>query len=210
MEPVLLTIYMKGIGTILLILGGIAAIYFGFSVYKEGAGKGAGRLAFEAGPIKLKAHSVGSVIMGTAFLWALAAVWLSPNLEQKKDQIRVYSFNTWDPNFKAPVFATSMPANIAETLEADPDALKKSLKATLGDLADHGSPLVELNGKPAKFDVGSIRTLRTESGKYLLTTDLTGNGVKATVAFEPKVEKSKILFVPAGVGTPTATHSPDS
>lgn len=74
MDPITLTVVFKGLGMLLVITGGIWIARYGFHLYKDGAGHGRDQAAFEFGELKIKAHSVGSVVMSTAFLWAFAGV----------------------------------------------------------------------------------------------------------------------------------------
>lgn len=199
-DPILLTIIFKGVAMLLAIVGGVIVARYGFHLFKDGAGHGREHIAVEVGSLKVKAQSVGSVVMATAFLWVWAGVWLSPNLD--KNGVRVYSFKT--PEMKLESLAVSIPVNpYSQNFKMNSDELKKLLQSALTNkVAMKGDGLVELNGRPAVFDLSSIRTLKSESGGYLVTTEVTAGEARATVAYKPKLKGRKVLFVPAGIGTP--------
>lgn len=200
MDPISITVIFKGIGMLTAIACGLWIARYGFHLYKDGAGTGRDQAAFEVGPVKLKAHSVGSVVMASAFLWAWAGVALSPNLDKKGDDIRVYSFNT--PDMRVSSLEVETDSRIADSvLRNDPGKLKDLLKEALvnSDISE-ARPIVELNGKPATYDLHSIQALKSESGEVFLTTRVEGDGKAGTLAFEPKIENGRIRFVPAAVG----------
>lgn len=200
MDPIILTVTFKGIGMLLAIIGGILIARYGFHLYKDGAGSGRDRAAFEVGPVKIKAHSVGSVVMATAFIWAWAGVVLSPNLDKKGEEWRVYSFKTPEMSLKSLAVSAAL-IKPDEAIKSKPEELKKLLGFALANSETlRAGKVVELNGKPAVYDLQSIRALKSESGLYLVTMDIKTENKTATLAFEPKVQGNRVVFVPTGVG----------
>lgn len=206
MDPVMLIVVFKGIGMLTAIVGGILVARYGFHLYKDGAGSGRDRAAFEAGPLKIKAHSVGSVVMASAFMWAWAGVALSPNLDKKGEEVKVYSFKTPETSIKSLAVTASL-VNPNEAIKSNPEELKKLFGFALANMeTSKAGKVIELNGKPAVYDLNSIRTLKSETGQYLVTTDIKTADHKATLAFEPKVQNDRVVFVPTGVGAAKANE----
>lgn len=204
MDPILLTVAFKGIGMLVAIGGGIQIARYGFRLYKDGAGSGRDRAAFEVGPVKMKAYSVGSVVMASAFIWVWAGVALSPNLDKKGDEWRVYSFKTPEMSLDGLAVAAPLPKPNA-AIKSNPDELKKifGFALTKTDAMKAGK-VIQLNGKPAAYDLQSIRAFKSESGEYLVTTDIKTEDKAAALAFEPKVQNDRVIFVPIGFGKPFA------
>lgn len=204
MDPIVLTVTFKGIGMLAAIGGGILVARYGFHLYRDGAGSGRDRAAFEVGPLKMKAYSVGSVVMASAFIWAWAGVALSPNLDKKGDEWRVYSFRTTEMSLEGLAVAASLP-KADETIKSNPDELKKVFGFALANAETlKTGKAVVLNGKPAAYDLGSIRALKAETGGYLVTADIKTEDKTAALAFEPKILKDRVIFVPTGFGKAVA------
>lgn len=195
MDPVTLTVVLKGIGMLVALAGGILIASWGFRLYRDGAGAGRDRAGFELGSVKLKAHSVGSVVMSTAFLWAWAGVTLSPNLDKKGDAVRIYSMTTPSGEIEAVALTTKAPD--AQTAKTDPERLKQlySRAATTAEKASSGS-VAQLDGKPASVDLGSVKAFPTAGGEYWLSTRVTTGDKTATLTYEPKSTGGQLTFVP--------------
>jgi hypothetical protein len=200
MDPVILTVLFKGIGMLLAIGGGILIARYGFHLYRDGAGSGRDRAVFEVGPVKIKAYSVGSIVMASAFLWAWAGVVLSPNLDKKGGEIRVYSFTTPEMSLSSLAVEVSTPKT-AQAIQNNPEELKKLFETALVNTeTSKAHKYLELNGKRATYELKSISALRAETGQYLVTTDIKAGEKTATLTFEPKVEEGRVVFIPTGVG----------
>lgn len=199
MDPVTLTIAFKGIGMLGIIAGGILIARYGFHLYRDGAGSGRDKTVIEAGPIKVTAHSVGSVVMATAFLWAWAGVAISPSLDKKGDDVRVYSFNT--PSGAVESRALAAPASsAASSVQENPQELKALFREAIekGE-QKHTEGLAALAGVPASYDLSSVTTTIGDTGTYMLNARLRAGDKSAIVAFEAKTEGNQVIFVPASV-----------
>lgn len=203
MDPILLTVAFKGTAALLVIVCGFLVARYGFYLYRDGAGSGRDKAAFEAGPIKMKAQSVGSVVMGTAFLWAWAGVVISPNLDKKGEDWNI-SFTTPDMDLKALAVTTSLSVPEDE-IKREPEKLKKLFEVALAQPKTNAKS-IKLDGKLAVYDTGTIRTYKSESGSYIITTNVKSEDKAATVAFEPVVQGARVTFVPTSVGLPTVNE----
>lgn len=194
MDPVLLTVGLKGVGMLLAIAGGIAVARYGFHLYRDGVGAGPGDLALELGKLKVKARSAGAIVMSTAFVWAWIGSTLSPNLDSHGDEIRVYSFTTPEGNVNMQVLAAKIPR---EDAAADPLLLKGLFVRAIADAKkNRPSGIVQINGQPASVDLSSVNVTQNQSGKYSLATKVQSPKETAVVLLEPKVETGKVIFYP--------------
>lgn len=196
MESIVI-ITFKGIGMLLAILGGLIIARYGFRLYRDGAGSGRDQAGFEVGPVKVKAQSVGSVVMATAFLWVWAGVVLSPNLERKGDEIRIYSIVTPAGDMKTQAVTAKIPVQ-SSALKNNPEELKKLLQKAVSNSRETKTGIfTELNGKPALIDASLIDVSKNPSGDYLLSTKIKSGIESATVVFEPKIGDAQIVFTPS-------------
>ena len=196
MDAATITVIFKGTGMLLVIGGGIWIAKFGYQLYMDGAGHGRDQAAFEFGKLKIKAHSVGSIVMSTAFLWAFAGVLLSPNMEKKGDEIKVYSLDT--PIGELEAIAIKSKIEKLQPSEQSSEKLKFLLSKALID-AKHNekdSPLVRLNGKPALIDAYNVQTMQGADGKVTLASQVSANGKSVALNYLPIRGTGNITFIP--------------
>lgn len=206
MQPETLTIAFKGIGMVLTIFGGIAIGYYGFRLYKDGAGTGRDFAALEVGPVKLKARSVGSVVMATAFLWAWAGVALSPNFEKENERIHVYSFQA--PDYKVDVEPVVSSVGTSDpTIERDPEQVKLIFQDAIRKQPAGQKGKLRLNDQPARYDLSSIEVEQTRYGNYLVTAKVENRSSWASLAFEATNLCGQLAFVPKGVEKSSSNDS---
>lgn len=207
MDAVSLTVIFKGFGMLLVIGGGIQIGWYGYRLYIDGAGVGRDKAGFEVGTIKIQAHSVGSVVMATAFLWAWAGVTLSPNLDKSGENIRIYSFVTPSGEITAPEI-TAKVKDPPTLKQDDPTQLKVLLlKAVSGSGTRKLLAEFEVNGSPAVIDLSSVDVSRRYTGDYFISATLStkGGGTKVNFAprfkvnFVPRISHGIVTFVPSSV-----------
>lgn len=197
MDPVTLTVTFKGVGMLAIIAGGILISRYGFHLYRDGAGTGRDKTVIEAGPIRVKAHSVGSVVMASAFLWAWAAVAISPSLDKKGDEVRVYSFNTPAGAVESRVLATHLPRERPAS-HVTPDELQVLFREAVEKSSQrHPEGVGALSGTPAKFDPASLTVTSDESGTYQINALLRAGQETALIEFDPEIHGREVLFVPS-------------
>jgi len=198
MDPILLTVLFKGVGMLLAIAGGIIIGRYGFHLYRDGAGLGRDSAALTVGPVKIKANSVGSVVMATAFLWAWAGVMLSPNLDRKGDNIRIYSFKTSNGYYVQTQAVTAKMSKKTLLKKQNPAELKKLLEQAVVNVErTNAGAVVELDGKPASIDFSTVNILQNPAGEYLLSTTVKAGNEFTTIVFEPKIDNQGITFTPS-------------
>ncbi len=206
MEPETLTIVVKGIGMVLAILGGIIMGNYGFRLYKDGVGAGRDLAVFEVGIVKLKAHSIGSIVMATAFLWAWAGVALSPNLEKENGRIHVFSFQA--PGYEVEVGSVVTRLDMSNwSIKQDPRQVQGLFRDAVQKQALGQNGILKLNGQPACYDLSSVRVKQTNSGKYLVTAKVESGESWANLAFEPAMQGHQLAFVPTGVDKSSSDDS---
>ena len=212
MDPIILTVVFKGLGMILVIGGGIWIARYGYYLYKDGAGYGRDQVAFQIGEkLRINAHSVGSVVMSTAFLWAFAGVMLSPNMEKKGEEIRIYSQNTSEGELEALALTVKDARFESKLTKLEPEKLKLLLgKAVNNSLQKNSSvPLVRLDGKPGLINTSEIKVTTSEAGELFLSTPVTVAGKTAKLKYLAALAKDgSITFVPvANISNPVANIS---
>jgi len=180
MDPVCLTIIVRGIGMIVAIVGGILVARYGFILYRDGIGAGRDGMAFEAGKVKIKARSIGSVIMVTAFMWVWAGVLLGPNLKNKVEGSGSNIF------FKTPL------KQEYSNLQGNPDQIKAAFQEAVAEAGNKA--LFEVNGLPARIDPDNVDIIRLGSGEYEIMAKTVGLGESATLLFTPKIESGEVVF----------------
>lgn len=199
MDAITLIVAFKGVGMLLALAGGIWIARYGYHLYKDGAGMGRDQAGFEVGKVKIKAHSVGSVVMSTAFLWAWAGVTLSPNMERKGDAIRIYSMSSPMGSLEALALTTKTAQPIS--VISDPDILKALLGEAIADTTrKRSAPLARLDGKPAFIDLSSVKVVPSGTGDYLLRTQIIAGGKTTPLMYQASLDKGAITFVPSGFG----------
>lgn len=205
MDPVTITVIFKGFGMVLIILVGGLAVHYGFRLYRDGAGSGKDHYAIEVGPIKATANSVGSVVMATGFLWAWAAVAISPNLDKKGDEVRVYSFETPAGELTSRELVAQIPKfSISHDVKDDNppsltlDEIKRLLQnAVKAEEAKKGKSVVSLAGMPATIDFGTLAATKDNKGEVHLTADVKSATKTEEISFQARVNEKKLIFVPA-------------
>jgi hypothetical protein len=194
-----LTVVFKGVGMLLAILGALLVANYGFRLYKDGAGSGRDRIAFQMRSLKLTAYSVGSVVMATSFLWLGVGWALSPNLDKRGSDLRISSLTL-------PELSTSLssvqPSGLLtnQRVQDDPQALHQLFGSAIAKSTAAGR-FAELNGDWATFDPASISVRKAgAAGHYIVMADVKSPGQRtAVLSFEPKVEAGHITFVPSRI-----------
>ncbi len=196
MNSVTLTILVKAIGMVLCFLGGIAQIVYGYRVFRDRKGKSTTDSAIVSlGALKFRAGSTGAVMMCTAAVWALFGVWMSPNLEQNADTIRVFSVS--DPNLaiSVPQLSAAYPEQLSLAM-ATPDQLKDFFREAY-QLATNRSDHIRIGSKAADLDLSSLEINQLDPAHTQITTTVRSENRRFRLTYESLVEGAQIRFVPA-------------
>jgi hypothetical protein len=202
MDAVSLTIGVRGLGMLFLILGGLAALYFGYRVMSSGSASQP-TATFKLLGVNATAKGSGAVIMITAGLWAYCGVRIAPNLATNGSESKVYSFQTNEGKVTAPTLAASaLPATDREGLVSRFDnaylqrLFANSVMANEAFSGERSS--ATLDGEPASIDARSASVV-SENGKLLLATFIRSADKSAEVTFIPKLRGDVMMFVPNAV-----------
>jgi len=187
MVETVVTIIIRGVGMVLLIVGGIASLHYGFGLYKTRAGAQKDLAAFEIGPVKIRAHSAGSIVMATAFVWGWAGVMICPSLQKSGGTVLVTSGMVWAPSG----------APSAAAVEGNPGQLQSLFSEAIRNQPADPAGTVQVNGQPAQYDPSSIKVRSTEPGKYAATVTARSGSSAVEVEFKPQMVDGKLAFVPA-------------
>jgi hypothetical protein len=194
MNPVSLALVIKGLGTLGLIIGGLMALRYGFHLYKDGIGTGKDQYALEVSGLKLKANSIGSVVMATAFAWAWAAVAMSPSLSQNGQNVQVYSFETPNGEVSSKVLAAHASADAA----SDPEELKHLFrKAVAGVEKSSEQSVVSVKGQPASLNLKTLEASSSSAGGFEISAHAATSSQSALLVYKPQVSKGRVVFIPA-------------
>ena len=196
MDPVTLTVLFKGIGLILALLLGFGIAYLGFLLYRDGAGLGRDKVAFEVGSVKVKAYSVGSVVMATAFMWAWLGVFISPNLEKTGNDYKITSFVAEGLEASIPSFSMLVSADSYRNILGNRDNVAAVFAA--GFEQNSISDRILMNGTVPEYIPGSVRSY-PDDRMIRITTRLVGDDKKALVLFQQDYANGLLTFTPTEV-----------
>lgn len=203
MDPIVLTVAFKGVAGILAILIGFLVARYGFHLYKDGVGAGRDSAAFSAGKIQIRAQSVGSVVMGTAFLWAWAGVFVSPSLNKTGSDWVVSEVKVRQEKLDDLVNGPPLKVGISEQFDltkSDTGELKSLLAEALNKSANRSQSMKIPNFDEFKrVSPESIQALKTESGSYILAAPIDAGSGLTRVAFTPRHTGNEIQFLATAV-----------
>ncbi|MNS56326.1 hypothetical protein D3C72_891820 [compost metagenome] len=143
--------------------------------------------------------------MATGFLWAWAAVAISPNLDKKGDEVRVYSFETPAGELTSRELVVQVPKlNVPPDVQLSHppsltlDEIKRLLQnAVKAEEAKKGKSVVFLAGMPATIDFGTLAATKDDNGDVHLTAAVKSAAKTEEISFQARVTDKKLIFVPA-------------
>ncbi len=200
MDPIVLTIAIKGTIAGVLGIGAIVQTVCGFLLYRDGA-SGPEKSSLKYGKFHVSTSSGGAFIIGTAVVWAGLAVTALPSLTKNKDDWKVASFSVQGNEVTANTLATALPGTAPVT---DPQALKGLFNKAAGDSGATGklkgkTYIATINGKPAQMDLSSLSVGPSEFGGLLLTSRAQAGNESALLTFRPQHQDGLLVFYPVGV-----------
>ncbi len=214
---VLSIIFVKMLGMILLISGGIYALSRGFRLIQDGAGTGREVLLIKFGRLEADARSVGSVVMGTGLGWAFLGFLVSPNLEMSDGFLRITSFELPGLELEAPTIVTDWSRD--QLRGWDEQELELQFREFFE--ANHDSFQVTVNGEQSQIESFDLDeefpqiTLQTEPiahhpfGQSPPGIFPPGVFPSASVTYYPIVEDDRVVFRPSGAAWVVESWQPD-
>jgi len=180
-DPAVITIISKSILCVLLVLGGILSIVYGYRVFRHHTDATRSRMVLNMTGVKITAEGAGVVIAAQAIAWAWLGVHVSPNYEASREQTKVFSFATPIGNVQAPVLK-AVPLNTVTTTD---------LKAAFAKaLRTEQKTAYKIAGAPAVIDYASISQIFRDGTTYY-KADLKSSDGTAEVQYRPiKLEKN--------------------
>jgi hypothetical protein len=196
MDPITLTIGLRGFCAVLLILGGLAALGIGFVLFRK-KDPSIAKARISAGKFTASAEGIGAVVMITAAAWGWGGASVLPKIRTSDSHqgtnTEVYALRSSDgTKITAPAFR-SLEAGIGNTTDLSvaqftslfQHAVSKSSEVpfTIGD-------------QPAKAALGAVSFSTTPEGVALATLHL--DSVKGSAKVEYVLQKrgSQSVFVP--------------
>jgi hypothetical protein len=113
-------IAIRGLLTLLLTCGALAALIIGFWMYINDPGHKRDHLVLEYDKWKVTARTVGAVLMVTSFIWAGLAVWAAPTYKKSADGMIHVANSGYELKAKPITICSSIPF---ASLKSDPNAL---------------------------------------------------------------------------------------
>lgn len=207
MDPVTLTIAIRGLGLLFLVLGGVYALRRGFHIIQTGRGDRS-RATFKFLGLSSTASGVGAVIMMTAVGWAYLGVRMAPNLAMDKSGMtKVYAFATANGQVTVPelAVATHRMGEATRTANAfDAGELRNMFSRAVS--ASHGD--ATLQGAPAMIDASAASVAKNRAGQYELSAPLRSSGniavKEAQITFAAENRGGATVFVPQAATIPGA------
>jgi hypothetical protein len=206
MDAVNLTILVHALGMCVLIVGGVAALYFGYVVIRSGTSDPA-TATFKFLGLNATAKGAGAVIMATAVGWAYCGVRIAPNLATDGTGTKVYSFQTSEGRVTAPAFlAAPLDAGDRKGVLSyrsnliDDTALVRNFEdSVLVHQATFGSLYTgTIHGSPAKI-IPASTVIKLEGDKALFSVLLKSEDKLAKVTFTEAKRGDHIFFIPYAV-----------
>jgi hypothetical protein len=198
MDAVTLTVLTHGIGMLLLIAGGLTALYLGYGVIKSPSSQPGTTATFKFIGLTATAKGAGAVIMITAGVWAYLGVKIAPNLAMDRDGgTKIYSFQTDEGKVTAPAFKfakvdRTKPWNDTKTL-----AVFKNYVAA--NKLVGGKPIATIDGHAAVVEGNDASVGRDAFGGVEVSTMIEARGRLAQLRFAAVEQAGAIAFIPKEV-----------
>ncbi len=214
MNPVTLTIGIRGFCAIALIAGGLSALWWGFLLFRHGAA-GEAKAKFKMVGLDASAQGVGAVVMVTAVAWAYGGIGMAPKLKTSASSAEVaeiYSLKTDQGLVTAPAIVgvaskdqkadsqfvwPSQGVDIMRypvTPEAFRSNFKYSLKHALA--STDKKETVTVHGQPATFDLSSVAFENDPEGQPVAFADLRSGEKMVKIAYTLQDRGYEMVFVP--------------
>ena len=198
-------IVIKGILTLLLVVGALAAVMCGLWMYRNARGHERDHLDLAIGKSRVKARTAGAVIMATASIWASLAVFAAPTYEKSSDGTTIRVANAGYELKTTPIkICSSIPF---ASLKSDPKALKRQFHKAITEQSSDRHSILELNGEPAHYIANSVSVSAVGNDTYLIEADVKTAWSMGKVYFRVDGYKNRITFQPlrvSGVVPPNA------
>lgn len=184
-SPVIITLLIRGVISLGLLCGAILALFYGFRLFRNGAGLGSSHIVAEYGEFRVRANSIGAAVMVTAFGWASLVVWSAPTYSNELGQ------------------AVQIASTGELSIEDGPiDGYAKAAEL-FRDAAKSPKNKLKLNGEPATIDLENVsqQVRLSPSGNFLIGAKIkNAKGKSVYTVFEAKSEGgTKVSFQPVAV-----------
>jgi hypothetical protein len=192
---VILTIAIRGLGVVLLALGGIQAIRYGFRIYSKPPRANNDTLTANVAGMQLAAKGVGAVLMLTAFGWAYFSVLIAPHLDTTQNRTVVYTLQTDRGSVQVPLVSATggLTVNVRNAAALNQEFLRAfESRSSEGNYAAAFS----VDGRPAKLDVSALRVDNAGLGEIVLKAPLRSNSGNYWVEYAPILVNGTVQFQP--------------
>jgi hypothetical protein len=199
MDPAIVAMILKSVLAALLIVGGIAALFIGKSLFLKGAGLQSDGTKIETKKIKASLKTVGSVVMATSIAWGGLGYLASPSFSYGPEGTKVASFTFPELDIKAASFAYQVSEEKAKKAQFDPKALSEIFALAYERAQDQGA-VVTVNNQPATSKFSRIGTLKTMKDHILVVGIVNTAGKDVALTYKPTIRGENVSFVPQEIG----------
>jgi hypothetical protein len=199
MEPTTLVIAIGGTAMLLLILGGVLALCFGYWLVKARI-VAPEKALIKIGKFQASGQGVGSILMITAVAWGYLASSIPPKFTNMNGRTEVVAFNTNKGKITAPIFAISGLSGVTYG-----DLTKMSSDQKIQTLFVDGAKSAAKNprlskelsmwGYPAVLDLNNVYVL-SKDGKIVVNTVLQSDNNSTPITFIAAKQGSQWVFTP--------------
>jgi len=200
MDPTTLVIAIGGAEVLLLILGGVLAMCFGYWLVRSGVVLPEKAL-IKIGKLQASGQGVGSVLMVTAVAWGYAAVIAAPKFTNLGGRTEVVAFNTDKGKITAPTITVREPTlSWAVPAGTIMDGLQIQTMFVDGAKAVDRNPRLNkelsLLGAPAIIDLKDVAVWPMKDGKFQVHTTLKSLKSSTPITFVAAEQGSQWVFTP--------------
>jgi hypothetical protein len=195
MDPTMLVITIGGTAMLLLILGGVLAICFGYQLVKTGVA-GPEKALIKLGKFQASGQGVGSVLMVTAVAWAYFGVSIAPKFTNQNGRIEVVAFNTDKGKITAPTITVSGMLYVG-TVKLDGQKIQTLFVEGAEKVAKNPSLNKDLSmgGSPATIDINDV-SVSQKDGKVQVYTKLRSEKESTPITYVGVQQGTKWVFTP--------------
>ena len=195
MDPISLTIGLRGFCAVLLILGGIAALGLGFVLFRK-KDPSIAKARISAGKFTASAEGIGAVVMITAAAWGWGGAFVLPKIRTSDSHqgtnTEVYALRSSDgAKVTAPAFRSL--EGLVDTSHISAAQFTSLLQHAV---AKNKEVPFTIDDQPAKVAVGTVSFSTTPEGIALATLRLESVHGSAKVEYVLEKRGSQDVFVP--------------
>lgn len=197
MNEVTLAITIRGIVMVLILVVAAIQLVLGYKSYRAKSEIGLDKSTLTFGDLKISSNSVGAFIMASASVWTVAVIQITPDYSKTPNAERVTALPS-AVEFQTSVLVAS-PTSDPEKVMSNPDELRALFSLSASKAQASPSGWLTLNSVPARFDLNSVRAVKSDHDTYLIKSNVSAGEQSATITYSASSQDGAIQFIPAQV-----------